>query len=186
MTEEEKQGLETPVKIFIVIACLIIAVPFVYIWVLSVPATKVLINMEDTTKSDMTIKVIGSQWRWQYEYLGTDISFYSTNEDHRPTEANEMAVSKALVVPSGRKVRVLITASDVIHAWWIPAFGVKKDAIPGYINELWFQVDEGKEGTYVGGCAELCGDGHYNMPIEVSVMTGSEFDAWIAAGGYKN
>jgi cytochrome c oxidase subunit 2 len=87
------------------------------------------------------------------------------------------------VVPSGRKVRALITANDVIHAWWIPAFGTKKDAIPGYINELWFNVDVGKEGLYRGQCAELCGKDHAFMPIVVEVVTADEFDAWLAAGG---
>jgi len=186
MAEDKKEGLETPVKIFIVIACLITAVPFIYMWVLSIPATTVLINMENQRESDITIKIIGSQWRWEYEYLNTDISFYSTSLNNDSSEKNEVQINKALVVPSGSKIKAHITSSDVIHAWWIPAFGVKKDAIPGYINELWFQIDEGKEGSYVGGCAELCGDGHYNMPIEVTVVTAAEFDEWVAEGGHKN
>ena len=94
-----------------------------------------------------------------------------------------LEVDNHLVVPSGRKVRALITANDVIHAWWIPAFGAKKDAIPGYINELWFNVDEGKEGLYRGQCAELCGKDHAFMPIVVEVVSGEEFDKWLAAGG---
>jgi len=171
-------------------------IPFIILIVMAVPATKVLINMEDTTKSDLTIKITGYQWKWGYEYLGTDIDFYSTLttpvsqinqfDKENAEELGEnylLEVDKHLVVPSGRKVRALITANDVIHAWWIPAFGTKKDAIPGYINELWFNVDEGKEGIYRGQCAELCGKDHAFMPIVVEVITGEEFDQWVAAGG---
>ena len=171
-------------------------VPFIILVVMAVPATQVLIKMEDTTKSDLTIKITGYQWKWGYDYLGTDISFYSTlttprneidqfdKENAQPQNENYLLETDNLVVvPSGRKVRALITANDVIHAWWIPAFGTKKDAIPGYINELWFNVDEGKEGIYRGQCAELCGKDHAFMPIVVKVVTGSEFDEWVANGG---
>lgn len=171
-------------------------VPFIILVVMAVPATQVLIKMEDTTKSDLTIKITGYQWKWGYDYLGTDISFYSTlstprnqinqfdKENAQPQGENYLLETDNLVVvPSGRKVRALITANDVIHAWWIPAFGTKKDAIPGYINELWFNVDEGKEGIYRGQCAELCGKDHAYMPIVVKVVTGAEFDAWVANGG---
>jgi len=173
-------------------------VPFIILVVMAVPATQVLIKMEDTTKSDLTIKITGYQWKWGYDYLGLDqdISFYSTLSTPReqidqfnketavpPGENYLLETDNVLVVPSGRKVRALITANDVIHAWWIPAFGAKKDAIPGYINELWFNVDVGKEGTYRGQCAELCGKDHAFMPIVVEVVTGAEFDAWVAAGG---
>ena len=173
-------------------------VPFLILVVMAVPATKVLIKMEDTTKSDLTIKITGYQWKWGYDYLGLDqdISFYSTlttpanqinqfdKENAQPFGENYLLeTDNDLVVPSGRKVRALITANDVIHAWWIPAFGAKKDAIPGYINELWFNVDEGKEGIYRGQCAELCGKDHAFMPIVVKVVTGDEFDAWVANGG---
>jgi len=173
-------------------------VPFIILVVMAVPATQVLIKMEDTTKSDLTIKITGYQWKWGYDYLGLDqdISFYSTLSTPReqidqfdkenavaPGENYLLETDNVLVVPSGRKVRALITANDVIHAWWIPAFGTKKDAIPGYINELWFNVDVGKEGIYRGQCAELCGKDHAYMPIVVEVVTGNEFDAWVAAGG---
>ncbi len=173
-------------------------VPFIILVVMAVPATQVLIKMEDTTKSDLTIKITGYQWKWGYDYLGLDqeISFYSTlstpreqidqfdKENAQPLGENYLLeTDNVLVVPSGRKVRALITANDVIHAWWIPAFGTKKDAIPGYINELWFNVDVGKEGFYRGQCAELCGKDHAFMPIVVQVVTGEEFDAWAAAGG---
>jgi cytochrome c oxidase subunit 2 len=171
-------------------------VPFFILVVMAVPATQVLIKMEDTTKSDLTIKITGYQWKWGYDYLGTDISFYSTlstprNQINQFDKANAQPQSENylletdnhLIVPSGRKVRALITANDVIHAWWIPAFGTKKDAIPGYINELWFNVDEGKEGIYRGQCAELCGKDHAFMPIVVEVVTAAEFDGWLANGG---
>ena len=171
-------------------------IPFLILVGMAIPATKVLIDMEDTTKSDLTIKITGYQWKWGYEYLDSGISFYSTLSTPRAQidqfdEANAqeqgdnylLETDNVVVVPSGRKVRALITANDVIHAWWIPAFGTKKDAIPGYINELWFNVDEGKEGYYRGQCAELCGKDHAYMPIVVKVVTGEEFDAWVAAGG---
>ena len=171
-------------------------VPFFILVAMAIPATQVLIKMEDTTKSDLTIKITGYQWKWGYDYLGTDISFYSTlstprNEINQFDKANAqpqnefylLQTDNHLIVPSGRKVRALITANDVIHAWWIPAFGTKKDAIPGYINELWFNVDEGKEGIYRGQCAELCGKDHAYMPIVVKVVTGAEFDGWVANGG---
>jgi cytochrome c oxidase subunit 2 len=173
-------------------------VPFIILVVMAVPATQVLIKMEDTTKSDLTIKITGYQWKWGYDYLGLDqdISFYATLSTPReqidqfnketavePGENYLLETDHVLVVPSGRKVRALITANDVIHAWWVPAFGVKKDAIPGYINELWFNVDEGKEGIYRGQCAELCGKDHAYMPIVVQVVSADQFDAWAAAGG---
>jgi cytochrome c oxidase subunit 2 len=169
-------------------------IPFLILVVMAIPATTVLIKMEDTTKSDLTIKITGYQWKWGYEYIGTDVSFYSTLSTPREqidqfgaTENIELGenylleTDNHLIVPSGRKIRALITANDVIHAWWIPAFGTKKDAIPGYINELWFNVDEGKEGIYRGQCAELCGKDHAYMPIVVEVVTGEEFDQWLAA-----
>lgn len=171
-------------------------IPFLILVVMAIPATKVLINMEDTTQSDLTIKITGYQWKWGYEYLDSGINFYATLSTPREeidqfdaenaVAQNEnylLEVDNMLVVPSGRKVRALITANDVIHAWWIPAFGAKKDAIPGYINELWFNVDVGKEGIYRGQCAELCGKDHAFMPIVVKVVTGAEFDSWVAAGG---
>ena len=171
-------------------------IPFFILVGMAIPATKVLINMEDTTKSDLTIKITGYQWKWGYEYLDTDVSFYSTLttpveeinqfDVENAVEQSEnylLEVDNYLVVPAGRKVRALITANDVIHAWWIPAFGTKKDAIPGYINELWFNVDEDKTGIYRGQCAELCGKDHAFMPIVVKVVSGEEFDQWLAAGG---
>ncbi len=175
-------------------------IPFLILVGMAVPATRVLIDMEDTTKSDLTIKITGYQWKWGYEYMdGSNIDFYSTLSTPRTqidqfntetaTEIGRnylLETDKAMIVPSGRKVRALITANDVIHAWWIPAFGTKKDAIPGYINELWFNVDPGYEGIYRGNCAELCGKDHAYMPIVVQVVTGEEYDQWVAGGGQFN
>ena len=171
-------------------------IPFLILVGMAIPSTRVLLEMEDTTKSDLTIKITGYQWKWQYEYLDSGINFYSTLSTPRnqiDQYANEekvelgehylLEVDNHLVIPSDRKVRLLVTANDVIHAWWIPAFGAKKDAIPGYINEMWVKVDSGKEGRYRGQCAELCGKDHAFMPIVVDVVTPEQFDAWVAAGG---
>ncbi len=171
-------------------------IPFFILVAMAVPATKVLIKMEDTTKSDLTIKITGYQWKWGYEYLDSGIEFYSTlttpreqinqfnKETAQPQGENYLLeTDNHVIVPSGRKIRALITANDVIHAWWIPAFGTKKDAIPGYINELWFNIDVGKEGIYRGQCAELCGKDHAFMPIVVEVVTADKFDNWVASGG---
>ena len=167
-------------------------VPVIILVVMAIPATKLLIKMEDTTKSDMTIKATGYQWKWQYEYLDNGIDFYSTISTPRDqidqfngkTEQGVnylQEVDNHVVMPSGKKVRLLLTANDVIHAWWVPKLGGKKDAIPGYINEMWIKVDEGKEGTYRGRCAELCGKDHAYMPIVVDVVTQAEYEQWVAA-----
>jgi len=164
-------------------------VPVIILVVMAIPATKLLIKMEDTTKSDLTIKATGYQWKWQYEYLDNGIDFYSTITTPRSQidgseEKGEFYLSEVdnhMVMPSGKKVRLLLTANDVIHAWWVPKLGGKKDAIPGYINEMWIKVDEGKEGTYRGRCAELCGKDHAYMPIVVDVVTQAEYEKWVAA-----
>lgn len=164
-------------------------VPVIILVAMAIPATKLLIEMEDTTKSDLTIKATGYQWKWQYEYLDSGIDFYSTMTTPRAQingteEKGEFYLSEVdnhMVMPSGKKVRLLLTANDVIHAWWVPKLGGKKDAIPGYINEMWIKVDEGKEGTYRGRCAELCGKDHAYMPIVVDVVTQAEYEKWVAA-----
>ena len=148
------------------------------------PATKLVASMKDTSKSDLTIKVTGHQWKWEYEYLGDDIRFISNSStpkeqiDGAQTKGENylLEVDRPLVVPAGKKVRLVVTSSDVIHAWWVPAFGVKQDAIPGFIRDTWFQVDQ--PGTYRGQCAELCGVGHGFMPIVVEVVTPEKFAAW--------
>ncbi|RPI12899.1 MAG: cytochrome c oxidase subunit II [Lysobacterales bacterium] len=158
---------------------------------MAVPAARTLVKIEDTRGSELTVKVTGYQWKWQYEYVDQGVSFFSTIDrtsdaarqldsgiDPRSVENYLLEVDNPLVVPQGRKVRVLITAADVIHAWWVPDFGMKKDAIPGFINELWFRADE--VGTFRGQCAELCGRDHGFMPIVVVVKPQAEYDAWLA------
>ena len=142
----------------------------------------------------LNIKVTGYQWKWEYEYLNENVRFFSTlkrDSNHArqlgsgidPTTVPHylLDVDNALVIPAGTKIRFLLTAQDVIHAWWVPAFGMKKDAIPGYVNEIWVQVDADKVGTYRGQCAELCGQDHGFMPIVVEVKSPAEYDAWLRA-----
>jgi len=167
-------------------------IPVLILVGMAVPAAKTLVKIDDTRGSDLTIKVTGYQWKWQYEYVGEGVSFFSTlartSDEARQLDSGIapasvdnylLEVDHPLVVPVGRKVRVLITASDVIHAWWVPDFGIKKDAIPGYINEMWFRADE--PGVYRGQCAELCGRDHGFMPVVVDVKPQAEFDAWLEA-----
>lgn len=166
-------------------------IPFVILVALAIPAARILINMEDTRQSDMTVKITGYQWKWQYEYLGEDVRYFSTlsadaNRARQlgsgidpTTIANYLVdVDNPLVIPAGKKVRFLITSNDVLHAWWVPEFAVKKDAIPGYVNETWAKVDQ--PGTYRGVCAELCGRDHGFMPIVVKVLPEAEYAAWLA------
>jgi cytochrome c oxidase subunit 2 len=161
---------------------------------MAVPIAKTLIEIEDMGDVDVNIKVTGYQWKWEYEYLGQDVSFFSTLKrdsnaarqldsgiDPKSVEHYLLDVDNPLVVPAGQKIRFLLTAQDVIHAWWVPAFGMKKDAIPGYVNEIWVQVDADKVGTYRGQCAELCGQDHAFMPIVVEVKSPAEYDAWLRA-----
>lgn len=167
-------------------------IPVVILVAMAVPAARTLVKIEDTRGSELTVKVTGYQWKWQYEYVDHGVSFFSTlartsdaarqlDSGIAPGSVDNylLEVDHPLVVPQGRKVRVLITATDVIHAWWVPDFGMKKDAIPGYINELWFRADE--PGVYRGQCAELCGRDHGFMPVVVEVKPQAEFDAWLAA-----
>ena len=170
------------------------AVPVAILVFMAVPAAKTLIKIEDVTKTDLSIKVTGFQWGWQYDYLDSGVSFFS-HLDRQSNSARELAsgidpntvdhyllnVDKPLVVPVGSKVRLLLTGADVIHSWWVPAFGVKKDAIPGFVNEAWFKVDTDKPGLYRGQCAELCGRDHGFMPIVVDVRSKEDFDAWVKA-----
>ncbi|MEO1888302.1 MAG: cytochrome c oxidase subunit II [Cycloclasticus sp.] len=166
-------------------------IPFVILVVMAIPATTVLIDMHDTSEADMTVKVTGYQWKWGYEYIGEDVSFFSSL-DAKSNEARQVGsdidpatvenylldVDHPLVLPVGKKVRVLLTAADVIHAWWVPDFGWKKDAVPGFINEAWVRVDE--PGIYRGQCAELCGRDHGFMPIVVVVKTVADYEIWLA------
>ena len=165
-------------------------IPLVVLVLIAIPATKTLLEIEDASNPDVTIKVTGWQWKWQYEYLDEGISFFS-NLDAKSNEARQrksgidvssvehylLNVDNPIVVPVGKKVRILTTANDVIHSWWVPALGVKRDAIPGYINESWTRIEE--PGVYRGQCAELCGKDHGFMPIVVKAVTDSEYQAWV-------
>jgi cytochrome c oxidase subunit 2 len=146
--------------------------------------------MEDTRGSELTIKVTGYQWRWQYDYIDDGVRFFSTLDresnaarrldsgiDPSTVENYLLAVDNELVVPVNTKVRLLVTGADVVHAWWVPAFAVKKDAVPGFINETWFMADT--EGTYRGQCAELCGMDHGFMPIVVRVARQEDYESWL-------
>ncbi|MCG9731639.1 cytochrome c oxidase subunit II [Shewanella sp. Isolate13] len=162
-------------------------VPFIILIAMAIPATKTLIAMEDPSNADLTIKVTGSQWKWHYSYFDQDVEFYSLMSTPREQiEGSEakgehylLEVDKPLVLPINRKVRFLMTSEDVIHSWWVPAFAVKKDANPGFINEAWTRID--KPGTYRGQCAELCGKDHGFMPIVVEALSEEDFDAWLIA-----
>ena len=169
-------------------------IPILILIAMAVPTAKSLIKIEDMGNVELNVKVTGYQWKWQYEYLGHDVSFFSTLKrdsdaarqlgsgiDPNTVPNYLLDVDNVLVIPAGTKVRFLLTAQDVIHAWWVPAFGMKKDAIPGYVNEIWVQVDADKVGTYRGQCAELCGRDHGFMPIVVEVKSPADFDAWLRA-----
>ena len=163
-------------------------IPFVILVSFAIPATRTLIDMENTSESDMTIKVTGYQWLWKYEYIEDGVSFYSSlapssraaiYEDPWAVENYLLEVDNPLVLPVGKKIRFLLTADDVIHAWWVPAIGTKKDAIPGFVNEIWAIIEE--PGTYRGQCAELCGKDHGFMPIVVEAKSEDEYKQWLAA-----
>lgn len=167
-------------------------IPIVILVIMAIPAARGLIKIEDTRNSELTIKVTGYQWKWQYEYQNEGISFFSTL-DRQSNEVRQkqsgldpnsvpdylLNVDNVVVVPEKTKIRMLLTAADVIHAWWVPAFGVKKDAIPGFVNEIWFNADE--VGTYRGQCVELCGRDHGFMPIVVEVKTKAGYEEWVKA-----
>ena len=161
-------------------------IPFLILVGMAIPATKTVLAMKDTSAPDMSIKVTGYQWKWRYDYLKEDISFYSNLttpleqiENQAPKgEHYLLEVDNALVVPVGKKVDVLVTAGDVIHSWWVPAFGVKQDGIPGFVRDSWFKVDQ--PGTYRGQCAELCGKEHGFMPIVVEAVSEDKYNEWVA------
>ncbi|MBC3932204.1 cytochrome c oxidase subunit II [Undibacterium curvum] len=168
-------------------------VPFIIVILMALPATKTVVAMKDTSNADITIKVTGMQWKWGYDYLkgeGEGISFLSTLATPRtqigapgvePTEARGdnylLEVDNQVVVPVNKKVRMITTANDVIHSWTIPAFGVKQDAIPGFVRDTWFKAD--KIGVYRGQCVELCGKEHAFMPIVVNVVSEDDYKKWV-------
>ena len=161
-------------------------IPFMILIAIAIPAGQVLIAMEDTSDADMTVKVTGYQWMWRYEYIDHGIDFYSVLSTPRVEIYNKqqknqnylLEVDNELVLPTNRKVRILLTSNDVLHAWWVPELAVKKDAIPGYINSLWTEIS--KPGIYRGQCAELCGRDHGFMPVVVRAVKPEEFDQWVA------
>jgi len=168
------------------------AIPLLIVVGLAFPATRTVFAMKDTSSPDMTIKVTGYQWKWRYDYLGDNVSFYSdlsTPRDQIENQAQKgenylLEVDNSLVVPVNKKVRILVTANDVIHSWWVPAFGVKQDAIPGFVRDSWFKVDT--PGTYRGQCAELCGKEHGFMPIVVEALPEEQYKTWLAEQQNKN
>lgn len=160
-------------------------IPIIILVLMAIPATKTLIAMEDTTQDELTVTVTGSQWKWHYRYFNQGVEFYSfittSQKQIQGTEEKGehylLEVDNPLVLPINRKIRFLMTSDDVIHSWWVPAFAVKKDAVPGFINETWTKID--KPGVYRGQCAELCGRNHGFMPIVVEALPEDEFDAWL-------
>jgi cytochrome c oxidase subunit 2 len=162
-------------------------IPFAILIGMAYPATKIVLDMKDTSNPDISIKVTGYQWKWGYDYLNEGISFYSMlSTPKAQIEGTEpkgehylLETDNDIVVPVGKRVRLLITANDVIHAWWVPALAAKQDAIPGFIRDTWFKAE--KVGTYRGQCAELCGKDHGFMPIVVKVVEQAEYDAWVAS-----
>lgn len=162
------------------------AIPFLILVGMAIPSTATLIKMYDDSAADLTIKVTGYQWKWQYEYPEQGISFFSSLSTPRDQIENKAAkdqnylleVDNPLVIPVGKKVRFVVTANDVIHSWWVPQLTIKRDAIPGFINDSWARVDE--PGTYRGQCAELCGKDHGFMPIVVKAVSDDEFQKWTS------
>ncbi|NNF16205.1 MAG: cytochrome c oxidase subunit II [Gammaproteobacteria bacterium] len=166
------------------------AVPVIILIVMAYPAAKTLVKLEDSSASDLTIQVTGYQWNWHYEYPEEGISFYSrlsqeaniarqVNSGIDPTSVPNYLrdVDNPMVVPVGKKIRLLLTAADVIHAWWVPELTGKRDAIPGFVNSLWFKAN--RTGTFRGQCAELCGRDHGFMPIVVKVLSEADYAAWV-------
>jgi cytochrome c oxidase subunit 2 len=169
-------------------------VPVLILVFMAIPAAELILKQEDTRNSELSIRVTGYQWKWEYAYMDAaeGVDFFSTlardsnfarqvgsGIDPKSVPNYLLEVDKPLVIPSGTKVRLLLTSQDVIHAWWVPDFGAKRAAIPGFVNELWFKVDPGKEGIYRGQCAALCGRDHGFMPVVVDVRTPDEFKKWV-------
>ena len=182
------QAQELPEPIWVELGWTI--VPFLIVIGMALPATKVLVAQKDTTNAEVTIKATGMQWQWGYDYIkgeGEGIGFISRLDPSHRVTSNAgtgpkpddylLKVDNPLVVPVGQKIRVITTANDVIHSWMIPAFGVKQDAIPGFVRDTWFRAE--KEGMYYGQCVELCGKEHAYMPINVKVVSAAEYTTWV-------
>ena len=163
--------------------------PFIIVILMALPATKVLVASKDTTNADLTIKATGYQWKWGYDYIkgeGEGLAFISTLETAQRAMSNSgkpegddylLRVDNPLVVPVGKKVRIITTANDVIHSFAVNSLGIKQDAIPGFVRDTWFRAE--KVGTYYGQCQELCGKEHAYMPIQVKVLSGEDYAAWV-------
>lgn len=169
-------------------------IPVIILVLLAVPTAETMVRMEDSRDPDLTLVITGYQWKWHYKYQETDVAFYSSLSraslearrkqsgiDPFSVDNYLLDVDNPVVIPRGAKVRVLFTSNDVIHSWWVPDLAIKKDAIPGMVNEAWFRANE--SGTYRGQCAELCGKDHGYMPIVVEVVEPEAFDAWLASHG---
>ncbi len=167
-------------------------IPFGILITMAVPAANTLVRMEDTSDSEITVKITGHQWKWEYEYLDSGVRIISSLDpdsrqaaslnsgiDPNTVDNYLLEVDNPLVLPVDKKIRFVLTASDVIHAWWVPEFAIKKDAIPGFVNDMWTKIDE--EGIYRGQCAELCGRNHGFMPIVVHATSEDEYENWIQA-----
>lgn len=164
-------------------------IPFIIVILMALPATKVLVAQKDTSNADLTIKVTGYQWKWGYDYIrgeGEGIGFISTLDTNQRIQSAEskpqgddylLKVDNPLVVPVGKKIRIITTANDVIHAWAVPQFGVKQDAIPGFVRDTWFRAE--KTGDFYGQCQELCGKEHAYMPIHVRVLSQADYTRWV-------
>ncbi len=165
-------------------------IPVIILLIMATPSAELLIKLEDTRDPDMTVVVTGYQWKWHYKYQGEDVEFYSSMSrpsatargldsgiDPETVDNYLRDVDNPLVVPVGAKVRILLTSNDVLHAWWVPDLAIKKDAIPGFINETWFQAETA--GIYRGQCAELCGMDHGYMPVVVEVVDADRYQAWL-------
>jgi cytochrome c oxidase subunit 2 len=165
-------------------------IPIIILLVMAVPSAELMIKLEDTRDPDLTVVATGYQWKWHYEYQGEEVSFFSTlarpsatarrrNSGIAPSDVDNylLDVDNRLIVPKDAKVRLLLTSNDVVHSWWVPDLAIKKDAIPGYINETWFKARE--TGVFRGQCAELCGMDHGYMPIVIEVVEPNEFQAWL-------
>ena len=160
-------------------------IPFIILIALAIPATRILMRMDDSSDADVTIKIVGYQWKWQYTYLDEGISFFSSlstpfAQIHNKQKKNPnylLEVDHPLVIPVNKKVRFVVTSNDVVHSWWVPELGIKRDAIPGFIHEAWARIE--KPGTYRGQCTELCGVYHGFMPIVVNAVSSEDYAKWV-------
>ena len=162
------------------------AIPAVILLLIAIPSFRLLYFMDRVQDADLTVKIVGHQWYWSYEYPDQDFKFDSmivAEEDLKPGQPRLLTADNELVVPAGVPIRLQMTADDVIHSWAVPAFGVKSDAVPGRLNESWVQVNE--SGVYYGQCSQLCGINHGFMPIHVRALPKEEFEAWAAAAKHK-